>query len=1452
MLWIILACIIGVGAAEAQEAVGERPYEMVWANRTQDDHPALVDFEDLTGWTVGGQDSIATFERTRQQQLFGQYVGKLTYRANGPQPQVRFGPAQPIPITEPFDAVSCWIYGNNWGYAPDPNTPCVNVTAVFEDAKGTEFSVPLAWVCWDEWFLCYKRLTPAQIEQAKAGAKFKGFIVTNGHNKADRTLYFDSLCTFKETFAPLKFEPRPERGIAMFPGQTVGTNTGPGKLPFPIRPETILPENLIRDFKTTLTQDGDAFVFTYAGADGKLTYRLTPLTGTWSDITAQWAGARSKTAAAAPLQPCAEGGVYLVGPNGQATRPERMERVRTERKGETVQSVWRAVLGQQSAEVTFTYRLWNKSLVIDTAVPGGQVAEVRYGHAVGLDSPRLVTNPYYTYDPGRPAVAVAGSAEAPLFLMGNTDWYLSNASTPWGANAIDKMGVTYNGGTRYIPKTDGTRNDCYERFFVTVSPRFEEVLPTIANPVSPYKQVTGTHVWRAHGAGDRKSDGEFWTNCHRWGMTQVVITDDETGWRDGGESFTFRTKPAPKKGGDQGQYDYARLMQDKLGFVYGPYNNYTDFAPVNEFWRPDLIARTPDNQLQGAWMRCYAPKPAYAVEYCAKLAPIIQQKFHFSTAYCDVHTAVAPWDRTDYDARVPGAGTFAATFYSYGEIMLHQKAAWQGPVYSEGGHHAFYCGLTDGNYGQDQGYNIPNHPWLVDFDLRKIHDLCCNFGIGNPGMFYGSEGPSGASREAVDAYYDRFFAATVAFGHPGFLTYEGGLGNALRSYYMLQQLHSSYTLSSAAEIRYADERGRLLDTSAAVASGAYQRSQVVTRYANGTITAANGSRTERMVVDAFGRKLDLPPNGYAGWTKDGSVNVLSSDSLGWRTDYSVSPAYIYVDGRGRFARFPKAAGNGAGICRILGDGKYEVIPYQDSECGFAIDAASAVALDKDSREIGPAKLRIARGLTYVEPVKGAFSYMLSGKSTAGAASLACERDNVVAGEKVTVKGAQEHELVIPAEAKVGDRIWREFEGSMIDFTVAPLADAQVGLDGDSLQVSLTSNLAKAEDASVSTAGKTVAVRLEPHRKQTVAIDLGAPQEETAETLGILVKAGGLDEVIERGMVVENTVRPLVPMAEKWQAGICLRGKTETTDFGTTAANCQRETATCGDVVKPGLTMHPPWQGAVGYTYALYDPIKLPATPAAAFRAFVGKRDGSDLGDGILYKATVTDAAGNEKVIAEKTVTQHEWLAIEGDLSPWAGQTVRIKLISDPGPADNTSGDWACWADMRVETLKPGLYRTLQEQTERFRREPGASPVAGLTLDDLRGAKAGRLVYDGCGLEGTGAQYGSFAVLNSVELGNMTPAGGDEGHGVWAEKVSVPLTPEAIKKLTYRNKFAIRNPGGDSYKVRRFYIELELADGRKATSDISTATYSQPGDWLYSEGIGVPFGTDVSVDIWFRK
>ena len=961
------------------QPLGQRPYELDWANRNVEPFPPLVDFEDLAGWRVECQDAEASFERTREQQIWGNYVGKLTYRGTGPAPQIRIRPGQPLPVPQAFDAVSLWCYGNNWGWTTDPTTPRVNVSALFEDAPGKECEVFLYTVNWKELFLLHKRLTAGQIERLRPGARFTGLLVKGGTNKEDRTLFFDNLAVFTEQFPPLRFEPRPARGIAMLPGESPGANDGPGRLPFPTNARTILPRNSTPDFTNTVTALGNGFLFLYQGKDGRLSYYLNPQAGTWSDLTVKFeAPARDEAGSGPSWHPCLEGGVYLASGTGPVL-PEGAEHQGSRLRGSDVESRWRLTAGGLSTEVTYVYRLWNKSLVIDVLAPGGQVAEVRFGHAkeAAHENPRLVTNPFYPADGGRPAVVVAGSLERPLFLSGNVDWYLSNGSILWASNSVSGSSVTYNGGTRYVPLTNGKRNDCFERFFISLAPRYEEVLPTIPNPPSPWRHITGTRIWRAHGASNREQDARYWREVHRYGMTQMVVTDHETLWRDEGESFTFRTRAAPGKGGDPGAYDYARLMQDQLGFVYGPYNNFTDFAPVNEFWNFDMVSRDPQNQLQHAWMRCYAPKPARAVEYCARLAPQIQKKFQFSTAYCDVHTAVAPWHRVDYDSRVPGAGTFSAVFYSFGEIMLLQKQAWHGPVYSEGNYHCFYMGLTDGNYGQDQSYRPAENPWLVDFDLRQMHDLGCNFGMGNLDMFYANRPQPHATREERDAELDRFLAATVAFGHPGFLVMEGGMANALRSYYLLQQLQSRYCLTNAAEIRYASADGQLLDTTRAVVSGAYQRSQVVTRYADGTITVANGNRTDRLRAAAFGRQLDLPPNGYAGWTTDGRVEVFSGDQHGRRCDYAATPAYIYVDGRGEFARFEKAAGDGLGICRILPAGQFEIILYQDAKCGFAINAARAVALDKDHHEIGPATLRSEAGLLYVAPVAGAFSYRLS-------------------------------------------------------------------------------------------------------------------------------------------------------------------------------------------------------------------------------------------------------------------------------------------------------------------------------------------------------------------------------------------------------------------------------------------------------------------------------------------
>ncbi|MBR5024566.1 MAG: hypothetical protein IKX48_05835, partial [Victivallales bacterium] len=576
----IITLLLAIASVYAQE-VGKRPYEMDWANRTEDDHPALVDFERNENWTVDAEGGEGIVERSREQQMFGNYVLKFSYKGVKSGASFTLRPPQPLPVPADFDAVTLWTYGNKFAIRQDGKTVGNAVVSVlFKTPDGEEQAIQIIRIHWDEWFLCHIRLTNDQQKLLhQPGTVFSGLKVTNCRTESERTLYFDSLCLYKEAFAPLSFKPRAKRGIDLFPGQDEGVNTGEGRLPFPTRQDTILPDSAAEDSTNSMSRKGDGAVFRYEGKDGKLTIRYEPKTGTWSDLTAQWNGGPS-------FQPLADGGARFAG-GGEGIKPDKAEflgNYYTKGKYANYAAAWKLYNGDKSFEVLYTFSLRGKTFIIDTVAKNenNQAGVVAYGGVKGLSFIEKIEIPYYDYANGRPAVVLAQSGDTPLFLSGHTDWYLSNGSRPRGASADTRKIVQFNGFVEYIPKTDGKRNDVYERFFVTISPLFEETLPNIPNPKSPWKHVTGTGLWRAHGAGNRESDKKYWYNIWRYGMRHCIITDHETGWRDGEESFTFRTRPAPGKGGDEGQYDYARYMQDTLGFVYGPYNNFTDFAPVNE------------------------------------------------------------------------------------------------------------------------------------------------------------------------------------------------------------------------------------------------------------------------------------------------------------------------------------------------------------------------------------------------------------------------------------------------------------------------------------------------------------------------------------------------------------------------------------------------------------------------------------------------------------------------------------------------------------------------------------------------------------------------------------------------------------------------------------------------------------------------------------------------------
>ena len=577
-----------------------------------------------------------------------------------------------------------------------------------------------------------------------------------------------------------------------------------------------------------------------------------------------------------------------------------------------------AVKEGESIHLKFSSFRSGKSLVVDFSALAGKVTEVSAGTASEAKVVKSFTVPYLAYGDREGRLKI-DLLEGGWYRSAVFDWCRSNASEPgWTNNAFTM---------RYRPKTDGTYNPVSERLVITVSRDFAEVLPEIPNPVSPYKAVTGMNAWRAHGSIDHAFDRAFWRAVKKAGIEHVVVNDHETMWRDRGESFTFRTEAAPLRGGDAEAEAYSRYMRSELGYVYGPYNNYTDFSPMNAHWSRDLVSRRGDGSMQTAWVRCYAPKPVFTPQMCEEIAPKAQAKFAFNTAYCDVHTAVTPYSRTDYDARVPGAATFAQTFYAWGELMLLQKKFWNGPVYSEGGRQFFYSGLTDGNYAQDGGYNFLTQPWIVDFDILKIHPLECNFGMGTLAMFAPGKTseeirrhrPHTPTEKDRDELIDLFLTATVAFGHAPFLVldycfspskafgpaYHGptktdldkGMPIALKSYAMVQPIAARYTQSEARKIRYFGAGGKMLASSEAIASGDVARNQVFVEYGDGTCVVANGSTVERLKAVVNGRACDLPPRAFKAWTRDGKVRAeISEGADGKRHYFSDCPEFAFRDG----------------------------------------------------------------------------------------------------------------------------------------------------------------------------------------------------------------------------------------------------------------------------------------------------------------------------------------------------------------------------------------------------------------------------------------------------------------------------------------------------------------------------------------------------------------------------
>jgi hypothetical protein len=125
-------------------------------------------------------------------------------------------------------------------------------------------------------------------------------------------------------------------------------------------------------------------------------------------------------------------------------------------------------------------------------------------------------------------------------------------------------------------------------------------------------------------------------------------------------------------------------------------------------------------------------------------------------------------------------------------------------------------------------------------------------------------------------------------------------------------------------------------------------------------------------------------------------------------------------------------------------------------------------------------------------------------------------------------------------------------------------------------------------------------------------------------------------------------------------------------------------STCGGVTRKALRSNPPWNGnpTWGSPFAEFD-VALPATKEPLTLRFAyGREDDSQQSDGISFRVLV-----DGKEIFRQHTAEKKWHEASADLTPYAGQKVRIRLLSDIGPAHNCSWDFAGWADpvVRVGT-----------------------------------------------------------------------------------------------------------------------------------------------------------------------
>jgi hypothetical protein len=136
-----------------------------------------------------------------------------------------------------------------------------------------------------------------------------------------------------------------------------------------------------------------------------------------------------------------------------------------------------------------------------------------------------------------------------------------------------------------------------------------------------------------------------------------------------------------------------------------------------------------------------------------------------------------------------------------------------------------------------------------------------------------------------------------------------------------------------------------------------------------------------------------------------------------------------------------------------------------------------------------------------------------------------------------------------------------------------------------------------------------------------------------------------------------------------------------------------------DDTRPVLYQHPPESGRSEVIYQ----VAVPERGALRFAIALAPDVWSpEKGDGASFQIYVTEPGAPEDgrfafvryINPKHNPSDRRWRNFVVDLSPWAGRTIDLYLITDGGPAGDWAFDWGGWAEPQLVSIDPGIFESV--------------------------------------------------------------------------------------------------------------------------------------------------------------